>query len=534
MINEAVELVARFHEKAGQGAEHTPCQISNEKIQRRVCWITDELQELLNAKDVYEQADAITDLLYYLLGAYVDAGIKPDPLFQIIHQSNMKKVCDPSLLQRSEDGKIQKPHHWSHPDNAIRQAVDNQKKSNDSTVSCSGIYLGGYDAEKGIIYNSAVLFSLQQQPRKALCCTIDDWSVEIRQDVIVARSQYSYPCEGLIERAYTACEKALDLFDAQGHGAYLIVQPDHRNIAYYVQNSHRVLSFANIVELMMDMDVSTYITDKDGNRVQLPGQLPPDWDETFRFIRFSHTSNNVYDAYRWAYLAFECLMQKINPVELKENGKPAQKEKTWVEESLKKANSLYGWATIIEMRTEHPVDVFMRNQYDEIRCKLFHAKDRAIIPDEKIGIIEVEKAFQQLDAINQYLSTKVSGFQREFGGLTDQGFAMMMKEFGTEKRGFVSEELVNPAISTIQEPVLFLSREEAERRSAGLWAFHYGGEIQINQPFVIRSYGVASEEKEALITADLGEEGIHAEQIDRIEIHEYVRIRNRGDTKQYG
>lgn len=128
MLNEAAEMVREFQSNAGQSCSRIPCMVPKENVERRARWIKDELQEYINAQNIYEQADAITDLLYYLMGAYVEAGIDPDPLFLIIHNSNMRKI--ETEIKKDSDGKVLKPEEWMHPDQTIRRAIDDQVRQN--------------------------------------------------------------------------------------------------------------------------------------------------------------------------------------------------------------------------------------------------------------------------------------------------------------------------------------------------------------------------------------------------------------------
>ena len=91
------------------------------------------------AKDIYSQADALTDLLYYLLGTYVEMGIKPDALFTIVHNANMMKLTSVDGIIRSTDGKIQKPSTWQHPDVAIKKVIDNAKQEITPSITPSEI-----------------------------------------------------------------------------------------------------------------------------------------------------------------------------------------------------------------------------------------------------------------------------------------------------------------------------------------------------------------------------------------------------------
>lgn len=124
MINEAYELVALFQEHANQPVSKTPRQLDSERVTIRAKWMMEELAEFVNADSVYSQADSLTDLLYYLLGAFVEMGIKPDSLFKIVHCANMGKVTATTGIITDSSGKVQKPPEWKHPDEAIKSAID--------------------------------------------------------------------------------------------------------------------------------------------------------------------------------------------------------------------------------------------------------------------------------------------------------------------------------------------------------------------------------------------------------------------------
>lgn len=127
MLNEAVNLIREFQKKADQPIANQPCKMSEEQVIKRIKWIKKELEELKNAQNEYEQADALIDALYYLLGGFVDMGINPDELFKIVHRSNMKKVANPTRIKKDSDNRILKPHGFLHPDEKIQQEINKQK-----------------------------------------------------------------------------------------------------------------------------------------------------------------------------------------------------------------------------------------------------------------------------------------------------------------------------------------------------------------------------------------------------------------------
>lgn len=126
MLDEAIALVRTFQHYAGQPTADKPVMADADRVKTRIKWITEELEEYREAETIYEQADALIDTLYYLLGAFVDSGIGADRLFEIVHQSNMRKISPDVTIVRDEDSKIEKPAHWTHPDLEVKAEIDRQ------------------------------------------------------------------------------------------------------------------------------------------------------------------------------------------------------------------------------------------------------------------------------------------------------------------------------------------------------------------------------------------------------------------------
>lgn len=90
--------------------------------------VNDELEELQEATDVAEQADALVDAIYYICDTAVRHGMNLDRIFDIVHGANMQKVVDGRVIRR-DDGKILKPEGWQDPgplllDEVTRQTLD--------------------------------------------------------------------------------------------------------------------------------------------------------------------------------------------------------------------------------------------------------------------------------------------------------------------------------------------------------------------------------------------------------------------------
>lgn len=121
MLNEAYELVKDFQKMAEQPIREFPQFLSRQRCNIRCKWMREEIEEFENSDTVYEQADAIIDLLYYAIGSLVEMGVKPDELFMLVHEYNVKKLIG---KQCDRDGKIMKPYGWRHPDKEIKEIID--------------------------------------------------------------------------------------------------------------------------------------------------------------------------------------------------------------------------------------------------------------------------------------------------------------------------------------------------------------------------------------------------------------------------
>ena len=85
----------------------------------------DELQEAIKTKDFIEVLDALCDIQYVVLGFYTAIGLDADRAFDIVHKSNMSKLCK-TEQEAHESVNIyleERPQRYDSP--AYRKADDN-------------------------------------------------------------------------------------------------------------------------------------------------------------------------------------------------------------------------------------------------------------------------------------------------------------------------------------------------------------------------------------------------------------------------
>ena len=109
----------------------TPKKLNKTQIKFAIKMLKDELKELKEAKDITEQADAFVDIIYYSCNLALKNGINLDPIFDIVHDCNMKKVVNGKIIRR-DDGKILKPKNWIGPEELIKENINKQLKNDKS------------------------------------------------------------------------------------------------------------------------------------------------------------------------------------------------------------------------------------------------------------------------------------------------------------------------------------------------------------------------------------------------------------------
>lgn len=117
--------VRDFHDKFGHPVAEKPVMIDKKRALSRAKWMNEEVAEFLIADNIYEQADAMIDLMYFALGTMVEMGLEADELFEIVQQANMAKLWpDGKPHYNPKDGKVIKPDTWEDPAPKIKAYID--------------------------------------------------------------------------------------------------------------------------------------------------------------------------------------------------------------------------------------------------------------------------------------------------------------------------------------------------------------------------------------------------------------------------
>lgn len=161
--------------------------------------------------------------------------------------------------------------------------------------------------------------------------------------------------------------------------------------------AHTLAHVTTITFPVQHGQVNITVKDPQGN-VEPPNQRMPKHHIGFRFFRHSQASDDLYDAYRNMYLAFESLLSSRYP-------KTQRHEIAWFRESLTAA--LTDGLSLDDLASDGTTETISRILnliYDEARLPLFHAKDDKahFAPAHKAG--DREKVVEALTALTHIVT----------------------------------------------------------------------------------------------------------------------------------
>ncbi len=116
-VNNMAKAVERFQrEVLNHPIPDKPIMLLGDAFAFKANHLEEELSEFADATNIEEQADALIDLTYVALGALIQMGLTPGPLFSEVHRANMERKL--GINERTIDGipDTVKPEDWKAPD----------------------------------------------------------------------------------------------------------------------------------------------------------------------------------------------------------------------------------------------------------------------------------------------------------------------------------------------------------------------------------------------------------------------------------
>jgi hypothetical protein len=328
-------------------------------------------------------------------------------------------------------------------------------------------------------YKSGVAFSLSRKSPLSYVHEFDagSWQVEFRKnsDGVIARSTSELDQEVLQSSGFEAVQKALDILSVKGILSAYITRPATISIGVYWTNSRSVVYLQCLFDFSMGVSVQVQQLDASGNEITPPLPAEPIWNESFRYYRLSQSSNDLFEAYRNLFLAFEALLNTICSKNLSEG------EAAWLRRALAVINSRISLAQFAPSGSSDPIEYIFNSQYMSVRCKLQHAKfPAAELPHSSINPVTVRQAYSELVRIWRQIAGTYLNMPTGGGVITYAGFEMMMANGFKDGSAilYTSDNLPPHKEDTAVSPQLLPVHEFAET--------NYMGQVR---PGVIRLVG---------------------------------------------
>jgi len=293
-------------------------------------------------------------------------------------------------------------------------------------MACIGnLFIAGAEDHNGI-YKCGVSYALSRKPTVPFTYTTQqgDWHIEFTTESndAVARTKNEMSYEAVQSGGFSAIQEALDVLSVKGIFSANIEEPAKSNTSVYRKNGATVLAVYSLLDFPMGVQVEVTSIDASGQKVKPPPLPEPVWNESFRYYRLSQCSSDLFDAYRNLFLAFEALLNSIC------NKKPKEKERVWLERALSYVAAKASLAHFTPTGNGDPVSYIVSSQYENVRCKLQHAKfPNAQLPHAQLTPQVVRQAYSELVRIWRQIAGAYFRVPTGGGVITYAGFSVMME-----------------------------------------------------------------------------------------------------------
>jgi len=275
-------------------------------------------------------------------------------------------------------------------------------------------------------------FELTKTARESAVVQLGDWEVEVHKnaEIVVARGGAERSFEDAYSEALDHAQKGLDLMSIRGTNdlAIKLSDLDSDYLVWWPESLGLVIRICSISSMVFDFSIGEPIlTGADGNIIPPPAKPVILWHESYRYFRISQTTDDLFDAYRNAYLALESVLSSIAPQRVNAAGRPKEGERDWFRRALIAADGMVPLRTVVPPGTPDPIDDLIRELFVEMRSAMSHAKSgrRILLPRDATERQAVNASFQRLVHLYLVLAEAHLGARRASGGLTAFAFRKM-------------------------------------------------------------------------------------------------------------
>ena len=222
-------------------------------------------------------------------------------------------------------------------------------------------------------------FTLISPARADVILTLSSAEIELRQgqrDVVVRFCGAKDPTE-TFKRGHQLAQQGLDLASILGRLDAVIQDAEEEHVLWWTESTGLIVRLVSTVTLRFGVGPATVqIQDSSGNIVP-PPLIHPRYHIGFRYYRLAQATDDLYDAYRNMYLAFEALLSSQFPKMKKGEAKRKKDEgeREWLQRGFKAASAKGLLKDIVPSDEPDPIEAVLKIIYGDARIPLFHAKE---------------------------------------------------------------------------------------------------------------------------------------------------------------
>jgi hypothetical protein len=240
----------------------------------------------------------------------------------------------------------------------------------------------------------------------------------------------------LLEIGLETAHRALDL-DGVKDGRFLALPDSYTDHILWWRDaggqSRVVLSVSSY--LGVHVSASVQVVHEDGGTEPIRDHLPA-WHPAMRHFRFSQKTSDLFESYRYLFLAIESALSARWP-------RGSEGELAWFLRCNRSLERLGVDFSAFAGPGVDPVEAFSRSQYESFRCALFHAKVTASSFLPGGGEEDRRLVFAALGRLGQYVHEVFKhaiGAPTYSGGMTLQGIQSLIDTFKDELILVVTED----------------------------------------------------------------------------------------------
>jgi hypothetical protein len=213
-------------------------------------------------------------------------------------------------------------------------------------------------------------FQLSRPATRDAVLPIEGAEIEIRnrQPYVVVRFAGPRDASTAFAKGHKFAQQGLDLLCVLGTHDAVIHDAEDEHLLWWTEPAGLVLRLVSTASLKFAVGVTLTVRDKDGNLVP-PAPSHPRHHIAFRYYRLAQTTDDLFDAYRNMYLAFEVLLSCQHP---KSKG---EKEVVWLRRALRAATNTIKLGDLGVIPVPDLVESVVDTVYRDARLPLFHAKE---------------------------------------------------------------------------------------------------------------------------------------------------------------